>query len=167
METPLPTVTITTDNGPVIINAADYNADTHTLAEGQETPVISASEVDIAFNENGEPARIINEAGNAVDVNGTTMKTLDPAAQTGNVGGSDAPGMDGNTKGQMNAAGTGTIAPVADAAPPVQYFVSKTGSKHYVVDAAGTPVKGVAGIDDKGYKNEGEAWAAVTALAAA
>ncbi len=168
MENPLATVTVMTENGPVIINATDYNAEIHTLADGEEKPIDTGSDVQIAYAENGEPARIINEAGNAVDVNGTTMKTLDPAAQTGGAG-VVTPEMDGNTIGQMKAAADGTqnadgTATPPPAVPPAR-FVTKTGAKYYVVDAVGEKVTDVEGIDAKGYKNEGEAWAAVTALA--
>ena len=34
----LSTITIMTDNGPVVINEADYDADVHTLADGEAAP---------------------------------------------------------------------------------------------------------------------------------
>lgn len=45
-------------------------------------------------------------------------------------------------------------------------LVTKTGKKFVVVDESGAAVT-LAGIDADGYKSEGEAWAAVTALALA
>lgn len=140
-ETILPVVVIETDNGPVRINETDYNPDVHTIYEPTKK-----EEKEGVF-QTPEPIVPIEPPSVAV-VTGGNIQNPAPAVVNENV-----------TPEQIN------MTPDNSAGRP-EYLVSKTGAKYFVVDTAGNPVKGIATIDERGYKTDGEAWAAVTATLA-
>lgn len=136
----VPTVQIVGDDGPVLINASDYDAEKHELY----TPKKS------------DP--VIGEALTPTSFIAPVPESLAPSAPFANA----------NPDGQPSAPATLTpeaAAIEAAAANPGlsgQRLVVKTGSKYFVVDTDGNKITGVDGIDENGYKSEADAWTAVT-----
>lgn len=140
MNTVIPTVTIVTDNGPVRINHSDYDPAIHTLEVSPITGIPN-----LGTNPDEPPLPFAASQPEPVVIGAPTLV----AAATGEP---VVPEADGSVTVEP---------PVA----PVSYLVTKTGSKYFVVNAAGEKITGVEGIDEKGYKAEGDAWAAVAAKA--
>lgn len=94
---------------------------------------------------NGEIAPVVTPAAPVVEF---TNENLQPVPTPGTT--------ESNNDGQKST----------EAVALPKMLVTKTGKKFVVVDESGAAVT-LAGIDADGYKSEGEAWAAVTALALA
>lgn len=153
----VPTVIIETDNGPVTINKSDFNAETMTL---RDTTAIASGVVETA-----PPTPLVDENGLRLD--GPTVAEYVTAGYppanyppTGYAARS-TPEEIAAVIAATNPPPAPTPAPVA---APAQLLVTKKGKKSIVVDAAGMPVER-DGIDKAGYASEGEAWAAIMALA--
>lgn len=130
----LPTVSVETENGPVLINHSDYNAATHTLTDPQ--PEGSA-----LFGIAGEPGAPLAPMAPV----GEPAATVPPA----NVDTAAIPVAPG-------APGEPTPPPAPPAPPvppavPVEIFVTKLENAWFITGADGKAIEGKNGDDGKGF----------------
>ena len=85
----LSTVIIETDDGPVVINEADYDADVHTLADGQSDPTAAPAEPTTPAapaEPTGTAAYVVQSEGNKhyiADADGMRIKGVKGVATKG------------------------------------------------------------------------------------
>lgn len=140
------TVTISTPNGPVVINKSDFNEKEHKLAKAPK-------------NADAPLASPPNVAPSGVDSANTSSVTNIPGAPGApalNVptGGNSTEGTAGNNNGATVNGDTTFVLP-ADIATR-QFFVNKTGKRFFITDDKGAKFDDIGQPDD-GFKDEAEA----------
>jgi hypothetical protein len=153
----VPTVIVDTDNGPVTINEEDFDAKTMKIHK----PTKAEQKIE---EQGGQSAADLNAAiaaNTAADA-----ASVAPVTTESSLAGASAPEPAVIPEGATNLTTTGHPTAAVETSPPRQFATRKEGQKIVVFDLAdGKPVTDTVGIDPKGYKNEGEAWAAITAIA--
>lgn len=142
----LPTVSIDTDNGPVLINHSAYDAATHTLTDPQPegSALFAAPKAPaVVAGEPGAPLAPLAPLGEP----GATV----PPANVDTAAIPVAPGAPGEP--------TPPPAPPVPAAP-VETFVTKLDNAWFVTGADGKAIDGKNGEDGKGYGTKKDAEAA-------
>lgn len=151
-------VTIETENGPVRINKSDYDPDKHTLSGAQpreDGPTIEEF-VAAGYDPKNYPPKGYLSRSSDEEI-AAAIKAKEAPAEPQQTG-ENATQPTGEQQPQANTA--------EPAQQPVQRLVSQFGAKYFIVDGGGNKLTG-EGIDNKGYKTEADAWAAVVALPAA
>lgn len=156
MSDAVPVVVIVTENGPVRINASDYDPAKHTLHEGEEAPAVAlrddgptiAEYVSAGYPATAYPPQGYASKSSAEEIAAAVAKEA-AASQT------------------ALAASTATAAAAGVATPAApQLMVMKDGkgkdARYFVVDPAGNKVER-DGIDASGYAAEQDAWNAILA----
>lgn len=142
------TVTIMQDGNPVRINKADYDPDTHGKLAKDENP----ASVQVMATTNTPGPELVAPA---VPASAPLFGAADPATLV--------------TEGVSTAAQPSELdrpvllgEPKSPVSGPAPEFVTKSGSKYFVTDSNGDKITR-NGIEDKGYKTEGDAWTAIMA----
>lgn len=150
----IPTVTIMTANGPVIINQSEFDPATMTLATADEAVVQSAPPLD----ENG--LRLDGPTIAEFVAAGYPVASYPPDGYASRSTAEEIAAF------MPQAGNSGTTAPAAPATPVVErpaLVVGKSGKKFVVMQADGSAYVNDK-IDAKGYASEKDAWDAVMAL---
>lgn len=145
----IPTVTIMTANGPVIINQSEFDPATMTLATADEAVVQSAPPLD----ENG--LRLDGPTIAEFVAAGYPVASYPPDGYASRSTAEEIAAF----MPQAGNSGNGTAAPVERPA----LVVGKSGKKFVVMQADGSAYVNDK-IDAKGYASEKDAWDAVMAL---
>lgn len=138
------TVTIKGENGPVRINASEFDPKKHKLAaEDKDEVPITQTNTFVAPVEPPVPASapIMNDGNMHLGAHRANTDTTHP-----------------NPDGDRPVA-LDPPQPPAEASNTVQRQVAKFGSKYFVVDSTGEKIE-ADGIDKDGYKKEEDAWKA-------
>lgn len=165
------TLVVNTENGLVLINAEDFNAEIHTLAEGEDVPqihgaVIVPPEFDLEalkaqIRRDLEPEiRAAVTAELEPQLRAAIMAEMMTVATPG-----DATAGDGadTLQGASDTPPPALATPVVTPAAPLQLLVTKKSKKHIVISADGAAVT-IDGIEAGGYDTEQAAWDAILAL---